>query len=110
MRIAIFGVGGVGGYFGWRLAQSGEDVVFIARGENLRALKNKGLTVDTPAQNSEFACPFAGPALDHDLRLGEEFHGVPSLSVQVAEEALAPSAERKERHGGRHTDVDADVA
>lgn len=48
MRIAIFGVGGVGGYFGWRLAQSGEDVVFIARGENLRALKNKGLTVDTP--------------------------------------------------------------
>jgi 2-dehydropantoate 2-reductase len=48
MRIAIFGVGGVGGYFGWRLAQSGEDVVFIARGENLRALKDRGLTVDTP--------------------------------------------------------------
>jgi 2-dehydropantoate 2-reductase len=48
MRIAIFGVGGVGGYFGWRLAQSGEDVVFIARGDNLRALSNKGLTVDTP--------------------------------------------------------------
>ncbi len=37
----------MGEYFGWRLAQSGEDVDFIARGENLRSLKNKGLTVDT---------------------------------------------------------------
>lgn len=36
MRIAVFGVGGIGGYFGWRLARSGEDVVFVARGENLR--------------------------------------------------------------------------
>jgi 2-dehydropantoate 2-reductase len=33
MRIAVVGVGGVGGYFGGRLAQLGEDVVFIARGD-----------------------------------------------------------------------------
>src|SRR5262249_27328571 len=40
MRIAVFGVGGVGGYFGGRLAQAGEDVVFIARGGGrLRALQ-----------------------------------------------------------------------
>ena len=32
MKIAIFGVGGVGGYFGWRLAQAREEVIFIARG------------------------------------------------------------------------------
>jgi 2-dehydropantoate 2-reductase len=32
MRVAIFGTGGVGGYFGGRLAQAGEEVVFIARG------------------------------------------------------------------------------
>ena len=31
MRIAVFGTGGVGGYFGGRLAQAGEEVVFIAR-------------------------------------------------------------------------------
>ena len=37
MRIAVVGVGGVGGCFGGRLAQSGEDVVFIARGDNLQA-------------------------------------------------------------------------
>lgn len=48
MRIAIFGVGGIGGYFGWRLARAGEDVVFVARGENLRVLSERGLTVDAP--------------------------------------------------------------
>ena len=47
MRIAIFGTGGVGGYFGGRLAQAGEDVTFIARGEHLRAIQTKGLKVDS---------------------------------------------------------------
>ena len=49
MKIAIFGTGGVGGYFGGRLAQAGEDVTFIARGEHLHAIKTKGLTVDSLA-------------------------------------------------------------
>src|ERR1700752_2699227 len=48
MRIVIFGTGGVGGYFGGRLAQAGEDVTFIARGEHLRAIKANGLKVDSP--------------------------------------------------------------
>jgi 2-dehydropantoate 2-reductase len=47
MRIAIYGSGGVGGYFGGRLAQAGEQVVFIARGEHLRALRERGLRVDS---------------------------------------------------------------
>jgi 2-dehydropantoate 2-reductase len=47
MRIAVFGTGGVGGYFGGRLAQAGEDVIFIARGEHLRALRAHGLRVDS---------------------------------------------------------------
>lgn len=47
MRIAVFGTGGVGGYFGGRLAQAGEDVVFIARGEHLEAMRKNGLRVDT---------------------------------------------------------------
>ncbi len=49
MRIAIFGAGAVGGYFGGRLAQAGEDVVLIARGEHLRALKSKGLYLESIA-------------------------------------------------------------
>ena len=47
MRIAIFGVGGVGGYFGGRLAQVGEDVIFLARGEHLNALRTDGLRVES---------------------------------------------------------------
>ena len=47
MKIAIFGTGGVGGYFGGRLAQAGEDVTFIARGEHLRAIQNNGLKVES---------------------------------------------------------------
>ena len=48
MRIAIFGVGGAGGYFGARLAEAGEEVVFVARGEHLRAIRERGLRVETP--------------------------------------------------------------
>lgn len=51
MRIAVFGVGGAGGYFGGRLAQAGEDVVFIARGEHLQALRTQGLRVDSVKGN-----------------------------------------------------------
>jgi 2-dehydropantoate 2-reductase len=47
MRIAVFGAGGVGGYFGGRLAQAGEDVVFIARGDHLKALQANGLAVQS---------------------------------------------------------------
>jgi 2-dehydropantoate 2-reductase len=45
MKIAIFGAGGVGGYFGARLQAAGEDVHFIARGANLAALRQHGLAV-----------------------------------------------------------------
>jgi 2-dehydropantoate 2-reductase len=47
MRFAIFGVGAVGGYFGARLAQAGEDVVFIAKGDTLRTLQVKGLRLES---------------------------------------------------------------
>ena len=47
MRIAVVGAGGVGGYFGGRLAQAGHDVTFIARGEHLRAMLQAGLRVES---------------------------------------------------------------
>ena len=43
MRVLIAGTGGVGGYFGARLQQAGNDVWFLARGENLDALRERGL-------------------------------------------------------------------
>lgn len=47
MRIAVVGTGGVGSYFGGRLAHAGEDVVFVARGAHLRAMRESGLRVDS---------------------------------------------------------------
>ena len=48
MRIAVFGTGGAGGYFGAQLALAGEDVVFVARGDHLRAIRASGLRLETP--------------------------------------------------------------
>lgn len=45
MKIAVIGAGGVGGYFGARLAQAGENVTFIARGSHLAAMREHGLRV-----------------------------------------------------------------
>ena len=47
MRIAIMGSGGVGGYLGGRLAASGQDVTFIARGAHLAALRSEGLRIES---------------------------------------------------------------
>ena len=48
MRIAVVGTGGVGGYFGGRLAAAGADVSFLARGAHLQALRTKGLRILSP--------------------------------------------------------------
>jgi 2-dehydropantoate 2-reductase len=47
MRIAVIGAGGVGGYFGGKLADGGADVVFIVRGATLDAMRTNGLRVDS---------------------------------------------------------------
>ncbi len=47
MKIAIVGSGGVGGYYGARLAQAGCDVAFIARGAHLAAMREHGLKVES---------------------------------------------------------------
>jgi len=48
MKIAIFGSGGVGGYFGGKLAAAGEDVTFLARGAHLAAMQSEGLHITSP--------------------------------------------------------------
>lgn len=51
MRIAVIGAGGVGGYFGARLAAAGEDVGFVARGAHLEAMRRDGLKVESALGN-----------------------------------------------------------
>lgn len=48
MNIVIYGTGGVGGYFGARLAQAGNGVTFIARGNHLEAIQKNGLQLKSP--------------------------------------------------------------
>ena len=48
MKIAVFGSGGVGGYFGAKLAAAGEEVTFLARGAHLKAMQDGGLHVESP--------------------------------------------------------------
>lgn len=47
MKIAVIGAGGVGGYFGGRLAQAGHEVTFVARGGHLDALRDGGLRIES---------------------------------------------------------------
>lgn len=47
-KVAVVGAGGVGGFFGGRLAAAGHDVRFVARGAHLEALRREGLGVESP--------------------------------------------------------------
>ncbi len=53
MRVAILGAGGVGSYYGGVLAAAGHDVAVLARGANLTALRERGLTVREPAAGGQ---------------------------------------------------------
>lgn len=52
MKIAMMGSGGVGGFFGGRLADAGYDVSFVARGRHLEAMRRDGLTIESEAQGN----------------------------------------------------------
>lgn len=90
MRVAIFGTGGVGGFFGGRLAHGGEDVTFIARGEHLRAIKERGLRVDS--RTGDFMV-FPAKATDDVREIGEVdlvIVGVKAWQVPEAAREMKP--------------------
>jgi len=92
MRIAVFGAGGVGGFFGGRLAHAGEDVTFIARGEHLRAIKAGGLKVESPS--GDFVV-FPAKATDDVTEVGKVdlvILGVKAWQVPEAAHAMKPLA------------------
>jgi len=57
MKIAVIGAGGVGGYFGARLAQAGHDVAFVARGRHLAAIREHGLAIESALGDANVRCP-----------------------------------------------------
>lgn len=66
MKIAIYGAGGVGGYFGGRLARAGADVHLVARGDHLDALQRDGLRVESTHGDFEVNVP----ATDEPAEIG----------------------------------------
>ena len=89
MRIAIFGTGGAGGYFGAHLAQAGEEVIFVARGEHLKAIREQGLRVETTAGE----IIVRSEATDDPAQVGAVdvvLVGVKTWQVRAAAHALRP--------------------
>jgi 2-dehydropantoate 2-reductase len=66
VRIAVLGAGGVGGYFGGRLALAGAEVWWIARGAHLEAIRREGLRVRSVAGDFHIR----GPATDDPREVG----------------------------------------
>src|SRR5262245_12090316 len=90
MRILIYGAGGAGGYFGAQLARAGEEVVFLARGAHLQAIKKNGLRIDTP--EGEIVIQPA-QATDNPADVGKVdvvILGVKAWQVREAAEAMRP--------------------
>lgn len=89
-KIAVLGTGGLGGYFGGRLARAGHEVSFVARGEHLAALKRDGLQVASVA--GDFAVTPAR-ATDDTSEIGEVDYvllGVKTWQLPPAIASLKP--------------------
>jgi 2-dehydropantoate 2-reductase len=84
MRIAVVGAGGVGGYFGGAMARAGHDVLLLARGEHLAAIRSRGLTVREP--EGEFVASVVAS------EIVEEISPADLVIVAVKSYALADTA------------------
>jgi 2-dehydropantoate 2-reductase len=90
MKIAVFGAGAVGGYFGGRLAQAGKEVVFIARGSHLEALRGSGLKVDSINGDFEIQPLHATDDPSEVGKVDVVVVGVKAWQVPQAAEAMIP--------------------
>jgi 2-dehydropantoate 2-reductase len=90
VRIVIFGTGGAGGCFGAQLARAGEEVVFIARGKHLEAIRTHGLHIETPTGETVIR---PAQATDNPAQVeGVDvvLVGVKAWQVAIAAEAIRP--------------------
>ena len=90
MRILIYGAGGAGGFFGAQLARAGEEVIFLARGAHLQAIRRDGLRIDMP--EGEIVIQPA-QATDNPADAGKVdvvILGVKAWQVTEAAEAMRP--------------------
>ena len=86
MRYIIYGAGAVGGVIGGRLAQNGRDVVLIARGPHLEALKRDGLTLQSAEKSEQLDIPAAGGPAEIDFQ--DDDAVILTMKTQDTEAAL----------------------
>jgi len=91
VRIMVFGTGGAGGYFGAQLARAGEDVVFVARGEHLRAIRASGLRVETPSDEILISPAQATDDPAEVAGVGAVLVGVKAWQVAEAARTMQPA-------------------
>jgi 2-dehydropantoate 2-reductase len=101
VRIAVMGAGGVGGYFGGRLAQAGETVAFVARGAHLGAIQTGGLHV----RSVEGDFSVTAPATDDPARVPELIGSVDLVLFCVKLYDTEAAAVRLQRLLAPHTAV-----
>jgi 2-dehydropantoate 2-reductase len=90
MRFAVIGTGGIGGYFGGKLARSGNSVWFVARGAHLEAMKARGLQVNST--DGAFTIP-QGTMTDNPNEIGPVdviLFCVKSYDTESAAQQLGP--------------------
>jgi len=91
MRIAVVGAGGVGGYFGGLLARAGNEVIFLARGKHLQAMRERGLHVISSTHGEFTILPAA--AEEDPARVGPVDYVIVALKtyhLEAAAPTLAP--------------------
>jgi 2-dehydropantoate 2-reductase len=71
MRFVIYGAGAVGGTIGGRLFQAGHDVTLVARGDHLRTLQTRGLTLRSPDDAATLPVPAVARPADAGLQSGD---------------------------------------
>ena len=106
MRYIVIGAGAIGGTIGGRLFSSGHEVVLVARGPHLGALRAHGLRLATPAGTSTLRIPAVGGPGELELRDGDAL--LLAVKTQDAEAALAEWAWQPVRGGPRGDSVAAD--
>lgn len=71
MRYVVIGAGAIGGTIGVRLHEAGRDVVLVARGAHLDAIREHGLRLDEPGRTRTARLPAAGSVAEVGWRDGD---------------------------------------
>jgi 2-dehydropantoate 2-reductase len=94
MRIAVIGAGGVGGYFGGRLAAAGTEVTFVARGAQLDAIRTNGLKILSPLGDSHIQPARAVESIDQAGAVDLVLIAVKLSDTESVAQTLRPLSEK----------------